>query len=108
MREVCWLCQKCDLHKEAVQERRNLQIVRVSRTQCGELPTHLDEIKRFVVRLLFQLKRPVIKRSAAPNMLARRLRLRVDPDGAMSRVRKTSEGEVRLQSKPRVKLDVVG
>lgn len=45
------------------------------RAQNGELPTHLDEIKRFVVRLLFQTKPPAIKRSAASNMLARRLRL---------------------------------
>ncbi|SFH73704.1 hypothetical protein SAMN05216525_101583 [Bradyrhizobium sp. Gha] len=66
MREICWLGQKCDLHKEAVQQRHNWKIVRVSRTQCCELPTHLDEIERFVIRLLFQIKlaqKPYIKRS---------------------------------------------
>lgn len=62
------------------------------RSQPCELPTHLDEIKRFVVRLLFQLKRPVIKRSVAPNILARRLRLGVDPDGAMSGGQKLAVG----------------
>ena len=56
VREICRLGQKCDLHKEAVQHRHNWKIIRVSRAQCCELPTHLDEIERFMVRLLFQIK----------------------------------------------------
>lgn len=77
MREVCWLSQKCYLHEKSVQQRRNWKVGRVLRTQCCELPTHLDEIKRFVVRLLSQMKLGLAvcnQRSAAPSILARRLR----------------------------------
>jgi hypothetical protein len=53
------------------------------RTQCGELPTHFDEIKRFVVRLAFQRKR------LQSNEASRRTCWRddfamVNPGGAMS------------------------
>lgn len=90
MREVCWLGQKCDFHEKSVQQRRNYKVVGVLRTQCGELPTHLDEIKRLVVRLLFQMKRPAIKRSAAPNMFGATTSPWVDPDGAMSGAEKVA------------------
>lgn len=56
MREVCWLRQKCDLHEKSVQQIRNEKTVGVLRTQSCELPTHLNQIERFLVRQLFQVK----------------------------------------------------
>ncbi|WP_247548317.1 hypothetical protein [Bradyrhizobium sp. 177] len=56
MGEVRWRGQKGYLYQKAVQQRGNSKIVRMLRTQCCELPTHLDEIERFVVWLLFHMK----------------------------------------------------
>lgn len=56
MREVCWLRQKCDLYEKSVQQVRNEKIVGVLRAESCELPTHLNQIERFLVRLLFQVK----------------------------------------------------
>lgn len=56
MGEVCWRCQECNRHEKAVQQRRNLKIVGMLRTQSRELPTHLNQIDGLMMRLLFQMK----------------------------------------------------
>jgi hypothetical protein len=76
VRAVFWLRQKRDFHEEAVQQRCNWKVARVFRTERRKLATHLGEIKRFVVRLLSQMKLARLSSDevAAPNMMVRRLR----------------------------------
>jgi hypothetical protein len=59
-------------------------------TQRCELPTHLDQIKSFVVWLLFQMEWPSIKRRRRAEYVGATTSPGVDRTRAMSRARRPS------------------
>jgi hypothetical protein len=70
----------------------------VLRTQCRELPPHLNQIEGLVIRLLFQMKnsRPRLNflRSRRAEYIGATTSPWVDPDGAMSVVVNLAEPKV--------------
>jgi hypothetical protein len=49
VRRIFWLCEKSNLHEEAVQSRCDKKIVRVLRAQVRDLSSHLNEVEPAIV-----------------------------------------------------------